>query len=168
MLGPAHILHPIEVVQIGDMTLMLAAETFPLAGAMADVPPVNWGFNAAYFFKQLDKAGPRDGGAPRLPFVSAVGTMLKGCTDVYGGEFGDATWFVHSPVAQVATITCPVSALWTTADMLVPINQVGSRWVQSFDQSKFPDGFTMDPAKLMDSREGRLTLMDVLPASDYD
>ena len=38
----------------GYMTLMLAAETFPLAGAAPDVPPVNWGYNAAYFFKQKD------------------------------------------------------------------------------------------------------------------
>ena len=52
--------------------------------------------------------------------------------------------------------------------MLVPINQVGSRWVQPFDRSKFPEGFTMEPAKLVDSREGRLTLIDVLPTSDYE
>ena len=31
----------------GWMTLMLAAETFPLAGAAPDVPPVNWGYNGA-------------------------------------------------------------------------------------------------------------------------
>ena len=45
----------------GWMTLMLAAETFPLAGAAPDVPPVNWGYNGAYFFKQLDKGRTEDG-----------------------------------------------------------------------------------------------------------
>jgi hypothetical protein len=79
----------------------------------------------------------------------------------------DPTWFADSPVAQVPTITCPVSVYFSTADVLVPINQVGARWVQPFTDSEFPDGFTMDPEKLMSSREGRLRLVDVLPESAY-
>ncbi len=41
----------------GYMTLLLAAETFPLAGAASDVPPVNWGYNAAYFFDADGQGG---------------------------------------------------------------------------------------------------------------
>ena len=59
---------------------------------------------------------------------------------MYGGEYDDPTWFADSPIAQVPTITCPVSVYWSTADMLVPINQVGNAWVQPFDKSKFPKG----------------------------
>ena len=44
----------------GYMTLMLAAETFPLAGAAADVPPVNWGYNAAYFLQRKKWTMSRD------------------------------------------------------------------------------------------------------------
>ena len=106
---------------------MLAAETFPLAGAAPDVPPVNWGYNGAYFFKQLDKAAPKTGGVSRLPAFFAVGTMLDACRTVYGTHYDDETWFAHSPIAHVPTITCPVSVYWTTADMLVPMNQVGAR-----------------------------------------
>ncbi len=50
--------------------------------------------------------------------------MLKPCLTVYGENFDDATWFADSPVAQVSTITCPVSVYFSTADVLVPINQV--------------------------------------------
>jgi hypothetical protein len=152
----------------GWMTLMLAAETFPLAGAAPDVPPVNWGYNGAYFFKQLDKAAPKTGGAPGLPAFFVVGTMLGGCRTIYGTHYDDETWFAHSPIAHVPAITCPVSVYWTTADMLVPMNQVGARWVQPFEKSKFPEGFTMEPAELMGSREGRLTLVDVLATGDYE
>jgi Acetyl xylan esterase (AXE1) len=152
----------------GWMTLMLAAETFPLAGAAPDVPPVNWGFNGAYFFKQLGKGAPKPGGTPRLPAFFTVGTMLGACRTVYGTHYDDENWFAHSPIAHIPTITCPVSVYWTTADMLVPMNQVGARWAQPFDKSKFPEGFTMDPAELMNSREGRLALVDVLAEGDYE
>ena len=151
----------------GWMTLMLAAETFPLAGAAPDVPPVNWGYNGAYFFKQLDRAGASGGNAARVPAIIAVGNMLKPCRTVFGEQYDDATWFADSPVAQVPAITCPVSVYFSTADVLVPINQVGARWVQPFDKAQFPDGFTMDPEQLMTSREGRLRLEDVLPAGDF-
>ena len=87
---------------------------------------------------------------------------------VYGANYDDPTWFADSPIAQVPTITCPVSVYFSTADVLVPINQVGARWVQPFEKSQFPDGFTMDPEKLMASREGRLRLVDVLPEAAYE
>ena len=153
----------------GWMTLLLAAETFPLAAAIPDVPPVNWGYNAAYFYKQLDKAGPeKEKGAPRIPVLFAVGSMLTPVTKVYGGEFGDATWFASSPVSQVSTITCPVSVYWSTADVLVPIDQVGAKWVQPLPADDFPEGFTMSPEKLVASPEGRLTLIEALPKEDYE
>jgi hypothetical protein len=152
----------------GWMTLLLAAETFPLAGAAPDVPPVNWGYNGAYFFKQLEKAGLDGGKTAKVPAVFAVGSLLKPCLSVYGENYDDSAWFAASPIAQVSTITCPVSVYFSTADMLVPMNQVGARWVQPFEKSQFPDGFTMDPEKLITSREGRLRLLNVLPASTYE
>jgi hypothetical protein len=152
----------------GWMTLMLAGETFPLAGVTPDVPPVNWGYNGAYFFKQIEKAAPKTGGVARLPAFYVVGTMLDACRSVYGTDYDDETWFAHSPIAHVPTITCPVSVYWTTADMLVPMNQIGARWVRPFDRSNFPEGFTMDPAELMHSREGRLCLVKVLPKDHYE
>ena len=152
----------------GWMTLLLAAETFPVAGAAPDVPPMNWGYNAAYFFKQLDSAGPEAGSAPKVPALFGVGSMLKACVSVYGGDFDDPTWFADSPIAHVPTITCPVSVYWSTADVLVPINQIGSKWVQPFDRSRFPGGFTMDMEKLMKSRQGRLAVVDALTAGDYE
>lgn len=153
----------------GYMTLMLAAETFPLAAAAPDVPPVNWGYNAAYFFKQRDLIAPPKGEtASKLPVLHVVGTMLAAAPKVYGDDYGDPTWFAHSPVAHVPTITCPVQVNWTTADVLVPIDQVGAKWVKPFDAKAFPKGFTMDPTKLTGTKHGQTRLLDVLPEADYE
>lgn len=153
----------------GYMTLMLAAETFPIAIAMPDVPPVNWGYNAAYFFKQKDIIAPGKGETiGKVPVLQAVGPMLDAARTVYGEEYGDATWYAGSPVAHVSTITCPVSVWWTTADILVPFNQVGAKWVKPFDAKRFPANFTMDPEKLTTTKEGQTRLLDVLKESDYE
>jgi hypothetical protein len=153
----------------GYMTLMLAAETFPLAAAAPDVPPVNWGYNAAYFFKQKSILAPAIGeNMSKVPVLNAVGVMLAPATGVYGDDFGDATWFAHSPVAHVSTITCPVQVDWTTADVLVPMDQVSTKYVQPFDAKAFPKGFTTDPLKLTDTKYGHTRLFDVLPESEYE
>jgi hypothetical protein len=148
----------------GYMTLMLAAETFPLAGAIPDVPPVNWGYNAAYFFKQKAEGTIN----AKLPAVFGVASLLEGARAVYGSDYDDPVWYAHSPLAHIPTITCPVSVYWSTADMLVPMNQVGARWVQPFEKGRFPGGFTMDPSRLLKGREGQLTLLDVLPADAFE
>jgi hypothetical protein len=73
----------------GYTTLMLAAETFPVAIAMPDVPPVNWGYNAAYFFKQKDIIAPgKDEAVGKVPVLHAVGSMLDAARKVYGEEYG--------------------------------------------------------------------------------
>ncbi len=153
----------------GWMSLMLSAETFPLAGAAPDVPPVNWGYNAKYFFTQFDKSGPAKGqAAARIPTLFMVGTMLKPTVEVHGGDFDDETWFASSPVAHVSTITCPVSVYWSTADVLVPIDQVGKQWVRGLETGKFPEGFSQEVATLMKSKQGQLTLVEALPKDDYE
>jgi hypothetical protein len=68
----------------------------------------------------------------------------------------------------VSTITCPVQVDWTTADVLVPMDQVSARYVQPFDAKAFPKGFTMDPLKLTDTKHGHTRLFDVLPESEYE
>ena len=40
---------------------MLAADAFPLVWAMPDVPPIHWGYNAAYIGEQQPLAGPPPG-----------------------------------------------------------------------------------------------------------
>ena len=151
----------------GYMTLMLAAETFPLAGAAADLPPVNWGYNAAYFLQDQAR-GAREADAPKTPVFDVIVPIARQAEQVYGPETSGATYYRNSPLAHLETITCPVAVLWSTADMLVPIDQVGRKWVRPFDATAFPPGFTMDPQKLTDSRDGRARFFDLLDEARYE
>jgi hypothetical protein len=146
----------------GWTAFLLAAETFPLAGVAPSVAPMNFGYNVAYVLKQKDRL------TPKAPALFGIRPLIEPCLKVYGEDMDDETWFRHSPLAHVSTITCPVSTFWTTGDVLAPMNQIGDRWVQPFDAKQFPDGLTMDPAKLTKSKEGRMRLMDVLPEQAYE
>jgi len=154
----------------GYMTLMLAAETFPLSGAAADVPPVNWAYNAAYFLQKSkwQASGDTSAPTPDLPVFMAVAPIADQAIGVYGDNTDDPIWHRNGPLGHLDTITCPVLAYWSTADMLVPIPQVGNDWVRPFDAAVYPPGFTMDPDALCATPEGRLRLLDVLPAGDYE
>jgi hypothetical protein len=154
----------------GYATLMLAAETFPLAGALPDVPPVNLGYNAAYYTRQAGAIREHltKDGKPRAPFLAVILPLMEQCAKVYGDDPDDRTWYHHSPVSQCPTITCPVSVVFSTADVLVPVDQLGRKWVKAFDPQEFPKGFATDPDKLMTSREGRRRLLDVLDEKDYE
>lgn len=146
----------------GWMAFLLAAETFPLAAVASDVAPMNWGYNAAYILAQKARI------TPMVPALYNIRPLIEPCLEVYGADLNDAIWFRHSPLAQVPTITSPVSAFWTTADVLVPMNQIGERWVQPFDRGRFPAGLTMDPALLTTNKAGRTTLADVLAERDFE
>lgn len=152
----------------GYITLMLAAETFPLSGASPAVPPVNWGYNAAYFLQREQGDSRKDAKAPKTPVFDVIVPIVQAGTKVYGANTSDETYFRHSPVAHLNTVTCPVSVYWTTADMLVPIDQVGKDWVRPFDATKFPPAFTFDPEKLTSSPQGRTRVTDVLKPEDYE
>jgi hypothetical protein len=154
----------------GWATLMLAAETFPLAAALPDVPPINLGYNAAYYTRQAEviRKNVTKDGKPRAPFLAAILPLMEECVKVYGGDPDDQTWYQHSPLSQRPTITCPVSITFSTADVLVPIDQLRSKWVKPFAPTGFPEGFTTDPGKLMRSREGKRRLLDVLDEERYE
>ncbi len=153
----------------GYITLMLAAETFPLAGAAPDVPPINWGYNAAYFLqRERPGAAAADPNGPKVPVFDVIVPIVKQAQVVYGIDTNSPVYFANSPLAHLPTVTCPVSVYWTTADMLVPIDQVGSQWIRPFDPQSMPRGFTMDREKLTTTAEGRKQLIDVLKQTDYE
>lgn len=154
----------------GYITLMLAAETFPLAGAAPDVPPINWGYNAAYFL-QRERSPARataDANAPKVPVFDVIVPIVKQALGVFGDDTNSAVYFANSPLAHLPTITCPVSIYWSTADMLVPIDQVGSQWVRPFDPQAFPEGFTMKRNELTTSEDGQKRFTDVVKEQDYE
>src|SRR5207248_719683 len=85
---------------------------------------------------------------PKTPVFDVIVPIVKQAQTVYGQDVNHPNYWQGSPLAQLSTITCPVSVYWSTADMLVPINQVGPAWVHPFDPTAFPAGFTMDAENL--------------------
>lgn len=152
----------------GYATLMVAAETFPLSGAVPTVPPVNWGYNAAYFLQREHGEGRKDATAPQTPVFDVIVPIVQQGVKVYGNNPSDETYFRHSPVAHLNTISCPISIYWTTADMLVPIDQVGKPWIRPVDAAKFPANFTFDPEKLTAIPFGRQRFIETLKPDDYE
>ena len=149
----------------GYMTLMLAAETFPLAGAMPEVPIVNLGYTVAYWLGNHDvaKAPDVDGGPPRMPYLASLITLGNEARALYGDGPESEAFFTHSPVAHVDRITCPVSVCFSTGDNLVPIAQVGAPeavGVEVLDGRA--NGITMVAGDLLPVGPGHVRLLDVL------
>jgi hypothetical protein len=154
----------------GYMTLMLAAETFPLIAALPDVPPVNVGYNCAYIIanKPLAEAQPEGQDHTNMPILLIVSEIGEGATALLGPDYASRTWLNASPVVRMQEITCPTLITVSTADMLVPINQYSNALVRPFPPAAFPEGFTLDMDRLLDRPEARLKLLDAVPADEIE
>jgi len=152
----------------GWMTLMLAADAFPLVWAMPDVPPIHWGYNAAYISEhQQMAAAPAGSDPPRLPVLLAVGIVAEQSKTLYGMPFESATYLAISPLAHLDTVTAPTLVTFSTADMLVPIDQVGKDLVQPFDAKAFPEGFSTAMTGRFPGVGGARTLLKALGPERY-
>jgi hypothetical protein len=140
----------------GWLALMLAAETFPLAAVVAQVPPVNWGYNAAYGLHN------RSAGIPALVDASA---LAQWGVDLLGPDTSSSTWWVHSPLAHVDRITCPVHLSYSTADVLVPIDQVSAALVRTPEPGAVPAGYRTDP-DVVAAGYATTRLCDVVPDAE--
>jgi len=154
----------------GYMALMLTAESFPLIGSAPDVPPVNWGYNAAYFLRNRDLARATAEGTdrPALPVLTQVIPLAELSTETLGQNTDGDPWLLISPVSQLETITAPTQVVFSTADMLVPINQVSPDLAQPRAPGQFPDGFTTAVDSLLARVDARKTLLGVLPVDSYE
>jgi len=153
----------------GWMTLMLAADAFPLVWAMPDVPPIHWGYNAAYIGEQQRLAAAPEGTTtPRMPVLLAVGGIAEQSRALYGMPFEHPAYLAVSPLAHLDTITAPTLVTFSTADMLVPIDQVSPRYVRKPDRSKFPAGFTTAMTNRFPGVRGRRALLEALRPGSFE
>lgn len=150
----------------GYMTLMLTAETFPLAGSQPDVPPMNLGYNCGYIVvnKPLAEAQPEGQEHQNMPVLNAVAPIGEGATEVYGADYSSEAWLNASPVTRLDEITCPTLITVSTADLLVPVNQYSADLAQDFDQALFPEGFRIALADFVPRPEAQLTFLGTVPA----
>ncbi len=153
----------------GWMTLMLAADAFPLVWVAPDVPPIHWGYNAAYIEAAAKLAGPAPGSdKPRLPVVQVVVPIADQARDLYGVPFDSRAYVAVSPIGRLDTITAPTLVTFSTADMLVPIAQVGKELIRPHDPKLFPEGFTIAMSDRFPAPGNKRTLLEALPRGDRE
>lgn len=143
----------------GYAALLAAAEAFPAAAALPTVPVVNLTYQGAHLFTALPRIScdpPPDN--PAIPALRQVLVPIaEGLRQAYGEDLTAPGWAEHSPVDHVPRITCPVAAVFSSADFLVPSEQVGTGLV--------PDptsGETRAPGELTDAEHAMVRLLDVL------
>ena len=148
----------------GYAALLVAAEAFPAAAAIPGVPPVNLAYQAAYTMHNA----PRIAADPpaEQPLMGVLMAMFvefieRGWKRSFGDDVSTSAWWDHSPVAHVDRITCPVAAFFSTADFLVPIEQVGAA-LATTTLANLPDGVVMAAAELTAARHAGVRLLDVL------
>lgn len=146
----------------GHMALLLAAETFPLAAVVADAAPINWPLTAAYLSHAAELL-------PDAPALSSSARVVRRAAHVIGSaDVQTAPWLELSAHTHLDLVTAPVSAVFSTADMLVPVEQVSARFARPAREGAFPRGYTADPAKLLSLPENRETLLDLLDPRDVE
>lgn len=146
----------------GYATLMALAEAFPAAVGSALGPPVNLGYQAAYFARVYPRfvADPPEG----YPIIQLITTMFVHMIPPWKaayGDFGSQSALEHSPVAHVDRVTCPVFVMTSTADFLVPVEQF-SREFAELTLEDPPKHVTIAAEDLDDSARVAVRLVDVL------
>jgi len=150
----------------GYTALMVAAEAFPVLCVMPGVPPVNWGYNAEYFSRHGEQAARIDPATdePAMRVLTVVLPIGRAGEVSMGPDTDGDAWLMSSPLMHLGTLGAPIQAVWSTADMLVPVDQIDPQFVRPRDAGRFPENFTTDPNRLMSRPETRQTLLDALPA----
>jgi hypothetical protein len=148
----------------GYAALLVAAEAFPAPVAVPNVPVVNLAYEGAYCAttcRQILADPPAEYPLMSLLMAGFVQLMEEGWARGYGTDVSAPAWFDHSPVAHLDRITGPVAACFSTADFLVPIEQVGTR-VAADTLADLPKGVVMAAADLTAEPRAAIRLVDAL------
>ncbi|KUO06056.1 hypothetical protein [Streptomyces caeruleatus] len=143
----------------GYAALMTAAEAFPATAVVPDVPVVNLTCQGAHLFAALPRiASDTPPDHPAVPALRQVMVPIaEGWRLTYGEDLSAPGWAAHSPVEHVERITCPVAAVFSSADFLVPLEQVGTGLVPGS-----PDGAVMAALDGSGAEHAAVRLLDVL------
>lgn len=147
----------------GYAALMVAAEAFPVGAAIANAPVVNLAYQAAYTMRNapaLAANPPREHPMVGVLMAMFVPFVERGWKRGYGDDLSAPVWLDHSPIAHLSRITCPTAAFFSTADFLVPVQQVSRAWADASGPG--PEGVVVEPSVLSPSANAELALLDLL------
>jgi len=150
------------------MALCLAADFLPIEAVTADAPILNWDYNLCYLL--TNKAAAEFGHAAYdkspLPFLCPVIPLADQAVQLFGSDLTSDNYYGLSPISFLDRVTSPVLLTWSTADMLVPLDQATRTRLARFDGSRFPTNYHRAFDLLTGCKQARKVLEDVvLPSS---
>ncbi len=153
----------------GYMAMAMAADAFPVTSLAPDAPVVNWAYTLNHFEVNKTVSGFGKPDAVKespLPVMCMVTGLTDSCYKIFGNDLAGDAWYHLSPISYLDRITCPVSMICATGDMLVPIGQFSAKHVYSIDRTLFPEGYVYDFAELTLNEASRKPFVDLLPEND--
>jgi len=150
----------------GFHVLIASSMIFPVAAVYAAVPPLNLKYNINYLLRN-DKlnVNPDSPDNPPAPIVKIVMTIANETAN--GGRPDAQSWRPFSPVFHTKLMTSPTLITYSTADALVPINQLCRDLVQNPPPDHWPEGYAFELSKILPDGSERATFLNVLKPVDY-
>ncbi|MFZ1488682.1 MAG: hypothetical protein WAS51_01965 [Ilumatobacteraceae bacterium] len=148
----------------GYAALLVAAEAFPAPVTVPNVPVVNLVYEGAYCMTTCPRVladPPAEYPLMSMLMAGFVQLAEDGWGRCYGADVSAPGWFEHSPVAHLDRITGPVAACFSTADFLVPIEQVGAA-VAAPTLADLPANVVMAASELTSEPRAAVRLVDAL------
>jgi hypothetical protein len=152
--------------QGGYAALAVAADFLPVEAVTADAPIINWDYNLCYL--QTNKAAAKFGQSgyekSPLPFMCPVIPLADQAYEIFGPNLTSETYYDLSPLSYLDRITSPVLVTWSTADMLVPLEQATRTRIGKFDRSRFPANYARNFDSLTKCDKARKVFDEVVSA----
>jgi len=152
--------------QGGYVALGIAADFLPVEAVSVDAPVINWDYNLGYL--EANKVAARfpqsDHQSSPLPFLYQVIPLVNQAYGTFGSDLALDRYYDLSPLSYLDRITSPVLVVWSTADMLVPLEQATRTRLGKLDGNLFPAGYIRDFEALTRCDKARKVFDESVPA----
>lgn len=151
----------------GYQCLMVGAMRFGAACAWAEVPISDLYYNVQYLVRNdRFNQGIEDSDEWPVPVIHVV----RKVGELTAAALGDSmeAWWSYSVAPYVPLLRQPTAITWSTADILVPVNQGGDAFVRTPEPGTFPDGYAFDYRTLGNPLSRGMPLLAVLPEDETE
>lgn len=151
--------------QGGYLALAIAADFFPVEAVTADAPIMNWDYTLSYWEanEKITKFPELNYKQSPLPFLWVVESTIDDNYRILGPDASSDTFYYLSPVSFLDRITCPALITCSTADVLVPMEQLTRSRLAGLKPELFPAGYVRDFNLLTKRKIARKVFEDRLP-----
>jgi hypothetical protein len=127
----------------GYHTLLTSAMRFGAACAWAELSVSDLQYNLRYLLENDNRfnEGVEDSDdwpVPIIHVVRSIGELTAAALDSTS-----ESWWRYSAPPYMSIVGNPLAMTWSTADILVPVNQAGVQWAYPPDEGAFPEGYVL-------------------------